>query len=129
MRFLIVDDDPDDIEIFREAVLLINPSHSCLEARDGEQAWQLLLKETSPPDYIFADMNMPVMDGREFLIHLKNSTRFKNLNVIIYTTSDNFEEHEALKKLGARDVLTKPSNFNQLLRSIQVLTSPKSSAA
>src|SRR5262245_26100841 len=94
MRFLIVDDDPDDIEIFREAVLLINPSYSCIEARDGEQAWQLLLKETSPPDYIFADMNMPVMDGKEFLVHLKNSTRFKHLHVIIYTTSDNHEEHE-----------------------------------
>jgi CheY-like chemotaxis protein len=129
MRFLIIDDDPDDIEIFRDAVQQINPSHQCLEARDGEQAWQLLLKEPSPPDYIFADMNMPVMNGKEFLIHVKNSIRFKNLQVIIYTTSDSYEEHQALKKLGAREVLTKPSSFNRLIQSICILTNQRTSKA
>jgi CheY-like chemotaxis protein len=98
MRVLIVDDDPDDIQISLEA---------------------LVAKESALPDYIFADVNMPVMDGKEFLIHVKNSLRFRTIPVIIFSTSTNDKEILELKKLGAKEFIVKPHSFDKLVQSIR----------
>jgi CheY-like chemotaxis protein len=118
---LIVDDDPDDIQISREALIVIDPSILCLTAKDGEDAWEVLKNEPSLPDYIFADINMPVMDGKEFLIHIKNSTRFKTIPVIIFSTSTNDKEIVELKKLGAKEFIVKPHSFDKLVQSIKLV--------
>ena len=119
MRVLIIDDDPDDIQISREALVAIDPSILCLTAKDGEDAWEVLKKESALPDYIFADVNMPVMDGKEFLIHVKNSMRFRTIPVIIFSTSTNDKEIVELKKLGAKEFIVKPYSFDKLVQSIR----------
>jgi CheY-like chemotaxis protein len=97
MTILIVDDDNDDIEIFTEAVKTISTEINCLRACDGTEAIQLL--ENINPDIIFLDINMPGMDGGECLSVIKKKETFKNLPVVIYSTSPDmidFAQYEGL---------------------------------
>jgi len=120
----LVDDDRDDREIFIEALAEIDNSCSCITAENGEEAIEKLHTNGFVPDYIFLDLNMPRMNGRECLVEIKNIKRLKETPVIIYTTSSLQKEKEELVKLGASMFLTKPSNFHELCRSLkQVLLS------
>ncbi len=86
----LIDDDSDDREIFEETLLSLNIGLKYEEAKNGAEAWEKLNSETFPkPDLIFLDLNMPIMDGRQFLKHLKQDKKFSNIPVIIYTTSSN----------------------------------------
>lgn len=67
MVILAVDDDPEDFEFFTEAVMDIDKSIVVLTATNGQQALDLLNNLIIAPDFIFLDINMPVMDGRKCL--------------------------------------------------------------
>lgn len=64
-------------------------------------ALELLKQLTVLPDYIFGDINMPIMGGQEFFKRIKSMSVLKNFPVIVYSTSSNSLEIEAHKKLGA----------------------------
>ena len=68
---MIVDDDTDDRFFFRSAIRKNNPSYECIEAENGDDALKQLRKAKYLPDFIFLDLNMPKMDGRECLEELK----------------------------------------------------------
>jgi CheY-like chemotaxis protein len=118
MRILIIDDDPDDVQIFREAICQINPDIECLSARDGDEALTLLRRETELPEIIFLDVNMPVMDGKECLIQIKRNIRYKNIKTVIYSTSSIEHEVATLKKLGAKEFIFKTSSFDDLVQNV-----------
>ena len=121
MTVLLVDDDKDDQEIFQEAVSMIDPEINCLLANDGAQGLSQLETLTSLPNYIFLDVNMPRMDGKEFLKLVKADSRFSSIPVVIYSTSNHKSELGEYFGLGASNFLTKPSEFNlliTLLRSV-----------
>ena len=84
---LLVDDDPDDQEVFLTALADVSTSALCLVAPDGDRALELLYNEETMPDYIFLDLNMPRMNGFEFLAALKKSKILKNIPVIVYSTT------------------------------------------
>jgi len=110
---LIVDDDPDDRFFFHKAVKEIDDSNTCREAQHGVEGLQLLRSVPQLPDFIFLDLNMPMMDGREFLTEVKKDDKLKNIPVIIYTTSSYQKDVELTALLGAAYFLTKPSDvFN-----------------
>jgi CheY-like chemotaxis protein len=85
MTLLIVDDDIDDVEIFTEAIKTISSQVNCIRASDGAEGLQLL--ENINPDIIFLDINMPGMDGSECLSVIKKKEIFKNIPLVIYSTS------------------------------------------
>ncbi len=114
MTLLIVDDDSDDRMFFRDAVKEINPGYELLEACDGEEALNLLRKAVKLPDFIFLDLNMPYMNGRECLKELKADTTLKRIPVIIYSTTSFQEEIDGTKKLGAAHFLTKIADVKRL---------------
>lgn len=120
----IVDDDEDDIKLFVEAVNSIDKNMGCFKAKNGEDALARLDELHMLPDVIFLDLNMPGMNGRETLEHLKKSERYKNIPVVIYSTSSSEQDKAETKKLGASDYLTKPDSFTdlciQLARTIRV---------
>src|SRR5687767_5331189 len=76
-----------------------------------------LLSDRLPvfPDYIFLDINMPIMSGRECLICISNDARLRQVPVIIYSTSSNPLEIESFKRLGASDFIVKPGSFARLV--------------
>ena len=119
----LVDDDRDDREIFIEALAEIDDSLNCITAENGEDAIKKLHTGVFVPNFIFLDLNMPLMNGRECLIEIKNIERLQGTPIIIYTTSSLQKERDELVKLGATKFITKPTNFNELCHSLKgVLT-------
>jgi CheY-like chemotaxis protein len=111
MTILYVEDDLDDCEIFKEAVQVVSPKTLCLVVNNCNQAILYMNEATIVPDFIFLDINMPHMDGKEFLRILKN-TRFSSIPVIMYSTSNRQEDISECKKLGAVDFVSKPFTFD-----------------
>ncbi len=118
MTILYADDDSDDCELLTEALEKIDPTIQCKVASDGMDALNIL-NEGELPDYIFLDVNMPVMDGKDCLEKLKNDERLKNIPVVIYSTTRNHEEIRELYAMGAEQFVEKPSNFNDLCKTLK----------
>jgi len=66
-KIFLIDDDEDDLFFFKDALELIYPTLRCDTATNGKTAIDKLKVSSSLPDLIFLDLNMPVMDGFEFL--------------------------------------------------------------
>jgi CheY-like chemotaxis protein len=118
MFILVVDDDQEDLELFREALDHIDPSILCIEAYNGLQALKVLQRDSLLPDIIFLDINMPVMGGLECLNKIKTDATFKEIPVIMYSTTSQESQIAACTKLGAQ-FLTKPSSYSELITSLR----------
>ena len=113
-RFLVIDDDMDDRELFTEALASVDPVIVCDQATDGAEALQrLTAKEIGQPDIIFLDINMPVMNGWQFLTRLKKDDIYKDIPVIVYSTSSNLKDKRIADDLGALCFITKPHAFGR----------------
>jgi CheY-like chemotaxis protein len=113
-RFLVIDDDTDDRELFCEALATVDPVIICHQAPDGLEAFKYLRSTAFEPDIIFLDINMPVMNGWEFLTTLKCEDAHKHIPVIVYTTSSTKKDRLIADELGALCFVTKPHAFKRL---------------
>ena len=111
----LIDDDQDDQEIFNIALQQVEVPLTCVVASDCAEAIRRLSIENSfSPDYIFLDLNMPRMNGKECLKEIKKQAHLKHIPVIMYSTSLKTSDIEETKKLGAIEFITKPANVNTL---------------
>src|SRR5688572_26972563 len=106
---LLIDDDDDDQEIFINAATSGSPNVECSGLVDAKLALDKLKNQEIFPDVIFLDLNMPVMNGKQFLSEIKKHSVLKKIPVIIFSTSSNIKTIAELKELGAHDFVTKPS--------------------
>jgi CheY-like chemotaxis protein len=123
MLILVVDDDKEDRALFCEAASGIDSDIKFLIAEDGLEALKILEQTAVLPTYIFLDINMPKMNGKEFLTRAKKNARFQQIPIVMYSTTSQAKEIEECYKLGAYDFLIKPPSFQKLvddLRSIFV---------
>jgi CheY-like chemotaxis protein len=104
---LLVEDDPDDQEIFLEALHSICSSAACYVVSNGKEAIQWLLEHRLTPDYIFTDINMPCMDGFELLRSVKAMEQFKNIPVVIYSGEYSEQNTKHAESLGASALYAK----------------------
>ena len=124
-RWLLADDDSDDMEMFCELVEEIDPSITCYCASDGQEAIDKLTGgEFLGPDLIFLDINMPGMNGWECLALLKKNPLWENIPVIMYSTSSHRKEKQLASELGAIGFFTKPAGYTQLKNILTFLMSP-----
>jgi CheY-like chemotaxis protein len=122
---LLVDDDEDDREFFLSILNEINPSYSCTTVENGLVALECLATRRCQPDLIFLDLNMPVMDGRQFLKEIKTKESFSDIPVIILSTSSDARIIEETRQLGATEFITKPNKLSLLYAYIkQILDNP-----
>lgn len=109
---MLVDDDEDDQEIFLSVIANVAPAVTCSLAANGYEALKSLAEYDILPDLIFLDLNMPLMDGKQFLREVKKDTRFKQIPVIVLTTSSDTATINATKALGAENFVTKPDKYS-----------------
>ena len=122
--FFIVDDDPDDQELFIQALQGIDESCQCITAFDGREAMQKILNEMLlMPDFIFSDLNMPLMNGKQFLNEIKSNEQLRHIPVIIYSTSYEKRDIQETAALGAALFLQKPNKFNELSSALTNIVS------
>lgn len=113
--FMLVDDDYDDAELFRDALSFIHPPVEFHHIEGGYEAFKFLDNlKNNKPDIIFLDLNMPEMSGWQCLDQLKKNYQLKHIPVIIYSTSSHQRDKEKADELGALGFLTKPSDFKIL---------------
>ena len=124
ISIMIVDDDTDDIDIFIEAVNEVDPSINCLKAKNGIAGISLVNSVEEKPDYIFVDMNMPKMNGRQFIAEIRKNRLFDKIRLIIYSTS-NLESNSLH---GADQFIAKPTSHEELCLEISKVISMHSAA-
>ncbi len=110
------DDDQDDWLVIGEAMNEVDPDVELVFAQNGEELVTMLNKHHSDhnlPSLIILDMNMPRLTGTQTLQRIKGDDRFKNIPVIIYSTSVNAIEKTKCFELGAIDYLSKPMSFSE----------------
>jgi two-component system, response regulator len=118
---LLVDDDPDDLFILSDAFKTADPSCEIVEAYDGDAALQLLnnmFQRKVVPDLIVLDINMPILDGREMLRQLKSNDRYKDIPVIVYTTSSNSFDKLHCAQFDV-ELITKPSTLTSIEQAVR----------
>jgi CheY-like chemotaxis protein len=115
---LLVDDDPEDQEIFEEVINEITESTNCICVDTAEDALRTLTNTPQKPDFIFLDLNLPLMTGFECLNLIKEHHDLRNIPVIIYSTSSRESDKQKAKELGAIDYLSKASTFSELKRML-----------
>jgi CheY-like chemotaxis protein len=122
----LIDDDKDDQEIFMLALEDMNINVACVTANDGNEALNKFAQdETFLPDYIFLDLNMPRINGKQCLVEIKKIDHLKNIPVIIYSTSSAQKDKLETEMLGASAFITKPSSiseFTKILSSYLIKT-------
>jgi DNA-binding response OmpR family regulator len=112
---LLIDDDADDQEIFILAMAEVSKDFQCIVASSGGEALTMMTGDTGLlPDYIFLDLNMPRMNGKECLIEIKKNKRLRNVPVIMYTTSSSLSDKTETRNLGASEFITKPHSIVKL---------------
>lgn len=120
MRVLVVDDDPEDYEIFCEAIKTIDSDIDCPVAESGVEALQIL-KQSPLPDFIFLDALMPLMNGKEFLEEFNQIEAVRNIPVVIYSSILDSRELAMYGALGVKHFLIKKSNFTELCEAIKAI--------
>lgn len=119
MFVLNVDDDEEDGSIFMEAVKEIDSQINCVFISKAEDAIELLSANTGIlPDYIFLDINMPHMDGRECLVALRRIPSLNSVKIVMFSTSIPENEARTYRALNAT-CLKKPSDFRSLKASLK----------
>lgn len=109
---LVEDDSLDQMEVQR-TLERKNILHKLKIAKNGEEALEVLNEKaseifTGKPDIILLDLNMPKMNGLEFLARIKNMDEYKDIKVFILSTSDEREDKNAAMKFGISGYITKP---------------------
>jgi CheY-like chemotaxis protein len=118
----LIDDDIDDVELFRDALEEVAPSVFFQYASDGHEAVRNLTeRKSSLPDLVFLDISMPVFNGLECLESFKKDKQLRDLPVIMYSTSSQEREIRMARELGALAFVTKPNDFRLLKRILTLV--------
>ncbi len=115
--FFLIDDDPDELDIFTEALNEIDTGYSCTWAESPFRALELF--KTVIPDFIFLDINMPRMDGFECLREIRKLPDFKEVPVILYSNGINEEACRRAVASGASGCVRKAADIPKLATIIR----------
>ena len=122
----LVDDDEDDREIFMIALENADDSYECIAAKNGVDALNIINADSDfSPEFIFIDLNMPYMSGKECLKSIKENSRFTATPVVIYTTSSYGKDVDETKQLGASHFLVKPPGVSSLTKLLSAILKRK----
>jgi CheY-like chemotaxis protein len=118
-KILLIDDDKDDQLNFCRSVNEIDPAIECLIANNGMEAMLHLRTINPKPELIFLDLNMPLMNGYEYLEELREQKIYNHIPIVIFTTSNTDEDRERCKKLGVSEFMVKPTDVEVLKKKLK----------
>lgn len=124
---LLVEDEPADAYLVKTAIAENRILAELYHARDGREALEYLqhqsvrFAEAPRPNLILLDLNMPRMDGREFLAAIKQQPDLHDIPVVVLTTSEAERDIVVSYDLGAAGYVTKPVDVTQFMAAIRTL--------
>ena len=129
IEILLVEDNPEDLQLALRALKKANLDNHIHVARDGEEALQFVFCEGEfasrridrPPKVILLDLKLPKVDGLEVLQRIKDDPRTRMIPVVMLTSSK--EQSDVLKSynLGVNSYIVKPVNFEQFAEAVEQL--------
>jgi len=128
LLLFLIDDDLDDLMLFKDAINEIDASIRVETATNGVEGLKKLSggELIGEPDYIFIDLNMPLMNGIQCLQEIKKMPAHSHIPIIIYSTSSYEKDILQTIKNGAFQYIVKPFSFQELRERVsKVLTMKK----
>jgi CheY-like chemotaxis protein len=123
LNILLIEDDMIEVMKLNRATSSLQLNHNIKEANNGEEALRLLEQKNNLPDIILLDLNMPKINGIEFLKILKEDNRLKYIPTIILTTSNNQRDLLECYKIGIAGYILKPLKYEEYVSKIEKLLS------
>lgn len=121
LRVLLIEDDVIEVMKLNRTVSKLELPHKIIEANNGEEALKILQSKDELPDIILLDLNMPKLNGIEFLNILKNDEILKYIPTIILTTSNNQKDLIECYKIGIAGYVLKPLKYDEYISKIEKL--------
>jgi CheY-like chemotaxis protein len=124
---LIVEDSNEDFRIPQRLMQRLEVQNPIYRCSNGDEALEFLEQiasednrdTSSKPSVILLDLNLPGIDGRDILSQIKQDNKFKEIPVVIFTTSSNPKDIELCYQKGANGYLIKPMNADELKKIVQ----------
>lgn len=122
MTILVADDNPPSRELMRE--LLEASGHLVVEAANGREALDSIRR--NPPELVFLDLQMPLLDGFSVIRELRSDDRFRRLPVVAVTASAMLGDRERAIAAGFDSYIAKPINLCEVRKQVELLSSSAS---
>lgn len=119
LKILLIEDDTIEVMKLNRVVASMETKHKIIEANNGEEALEILKDKDKLPDIILLDLNMPKINGIEFLNILKKDKVLKYLPTIVLTTSSNERDLLECYKIGIAGYVLKPLKYEDYVSKIQ----------
>jgi CheY-like chemotaxis protein len=123
LKVLLVEDNLIEIMKMKRTISLLKLKHTIHEAKNGEEALQFLEDRSNIPDIILLDLNMPKINGIEFLRIMKANDDLKHIPTIILTTSSNQKDLLECYRTGMSGYILKPLKYEDYVKKIEVVLS------
>ena len=127
-RILVVEDDPNDVELTLTALEEYNLANEVIVARDGEEALDFLYcrgnfkgRSNDNPAVLLLDLKLPKRNGLEVLRQIKSDEKLKLIPVVVLTSSHEEKDVVASYKLGVNAYVVKPVDFHEFVNTIKEL--------
>ena len=129
VELLLVEDNPQDLELALRALRKANLANRIHVARDGAEAIEFIFCEgphanrriSDAPKVILLDLKLPKVDGLEVLRRIKGDPRTRTIPVVVLTSSKEQSDVVASYELGVNSYIVKPVNFEQFTNSVRDL--------
>ncbi|MCU1599794.1 MAG: Transcriptional regulatory protein [Frankiales bacterium] len=126
IEVLLVEDDPGDVLMTREAFQDYKVANNLTVLTNGEDAIAYLHKRgeyagATTPDLVLLDLNLPRRDGREVLRDIKSDAKLRRIPVVVLTTSDAEEDVLATYDLHVNAYVRKPVDFDQFVEAVRAI--------
>lgn len=121
IKILLIEDDPDDVELLQDSLDANNISYEMKVINDGALVLEYLHNSPNCPDVIVLDLNLPRVHGKEILKEIKITPPYKNVPLLILTTSSAKEDVDFSYQHGANKFLRKPTTVESFKSTIQTI--------
>lgn len=119
LNILLIEDDLIEVMKFNRVLKTLGLNHKIIEANNGEEALSILKIKEIIPDIIILDLNMPKINGIEFLRILKGDDYLKFMPAIILTTSNNHKDVLECYKMGIAGYILKPLKYEDYVEKVR----------
>jgi len=119
LKVLFIDDDTIEVMKFKRTISKLNLNHTVVEAGNGEEALEILEDKDQLPDIILLDLNMPKMNGLEFLSILKANEILRYIPIIVLSTSRNYNDILEGYKHGVAGYMLKPLKYEDYVANVE----------
>ena len=121
LNILLIEDDSIEIMKFNRVINSFEKKHTVLVARNGEEAINLLKTKTQVINLIVLDLNMPKINGIDFLKFIKKDSKFRFIPAVILTTSNNSKDILECYEIGIAGYMLKPLKYEDYVVCIENL--------